>query len=156
MIRELDKGMRHFAGLIAHITGTDPTDIPGAGAAGGLGGALLAFMDARLCKGADMVLDTVGFDKMLEDADLVITGEGKIDSQTLTGKLPYIVALRTASRNIPVIGICGRADVRSLPPFNMIVPVTPPDMPLRQAMKPFTASENIISAIAAMLGRGST
>lgn len=155
MACELDKGMRHFAGLMAHVTGTDPTDIPGAGAAGGLGGALLTFMNARLRRGADMVLDAVGFDNAVEGADLVITGEGKIDSQTLAGKLPYVVAQRSASRNIPVIAICGCSDVPLLPHFDMIVPVTPPDMPLHQAMKPSIASENIRSAIASRMA-GST
>lgn len=147
MLHEMDAGMRHFAGIMARYTGTDPTDIRGAGAAGGLGGALMAFMNARVCRGADMVLDAAGFDKTVENADMVITGEGRIDTQTLTGKLPYIVAQRTASKNIPAIAICGRSDVRSLPHFAQIVPVTPSDMPLSHAMKPSVASENITSAV---------
>ena len=153
MVRELDGGMRHFAGLVERVTGTDPTDMRGAGAAGGLGGALMAFMNARLCRGADMVLDAVGFDKAIANADLIITGEGRIDSQTATGKLPYAVAKR--SSGIPVLGICGRAEVDSLPCFRKIVQVTPPDMPLSKAMNAIVAAENIRKAIMDILLMGS-
>jgi glycerate kinase len=145
MVRELDGGMRHFAGLVERVTGTDPADMSGAGAAGGLGGALMAFMNARLCRGADMVLDAVGFDRAIANADLIITGEGRIDSQTATGKLPYAVAKR--SSGIPVLGICGMAEVDSLPCFRKIVQVTPPDMPLSKAMNAIVAAGNIRKAI---------
>lgn len=149
MVRQLDRGMRHFTELMAHVTGTDPTDIPGTGAAGGLGGALVAFMNARLCRGADMVLDAVGFDKAIAGADLIITGEGRIDSQTLTGKLPYVVARRASG--IPVAAVCGCSEVISLPCFTSICSVTPPEMSLKKAMNPAIASENIRTAISSML-----
>ena len=147
MVEELDEGMRHFAAVISRTTGVDVTDMPGAGAAGGLGGALRAFMKAQMRRGADMVLDAVGFDQAIKDADLVITGEGRIDRQTLTGKLPYVVAERAASRNIPVVAICGYAEVDALPMFRSILPVTPDDMPLSLAMEPQTASLNIRNAV---------
>ena len=153
MVRELDGGMRHFAGLVERVTGTDPADMSGAGAAGGLGGALMAFMNARLCRGADMVLDAVGFDKAIANADLIITGEGRIDSQTATGKLPYAVAKR--SSGIPVLGVCGRAEVDSLQCFRKIVQVTPPDMPLAKAMNAIVAAENVRKAIMDILLMGS-
>lgn len=143
MVRELDEGMLAFSRLIYKETGTDVMTIEGAGAAGGLGGALKAFLDADLKKGADMVLDAIGFDQTIEDADLVITGEGKIDGQTLNGKLPSAVARRVSARNIPVIAICGRTEVESLPCFASICPVTPQEMPLEQAMQPDIAMENI-------------
>lgn len=143
MVGLLDEGMRHFAHIVSRATGIDVTDMPGAGAAGGLGGALKAFMNARLCKGADMALDAVGFDEIIKDADLVITGEGRIDSQTLTGKLPYVVARRTASRNIPVVALCGCAQVNELPCFERIIQITPPDMPLEKAMSPEVSSSAI-------------
>ena len=143
MVRELDEGMLAFSRLIYKETGTDVMNIKGAGAAGGLGGALKAFMDADLKKGADMVLDAIGFDQTIKDADLVITGEGKIDGQTLNGKLPSAVARRASARKIPVIAICGRTDVESLPCFARICPVTPQEMPLEQAMQPDIAMENI-------------
>lgn len=143
MVKELDEGMQAFSRLVYKETGTDIMNIKGAGAAGGLGGALNAFLDADLKKGADMVLDAIGFDQMIEDADLVITGEGKIDSQTLNGKLPSAVARRASGRNIPVMAICGRTEVESLPCFASICPVTPQEMPLEQAMQPDIAMENI-------------
>lgn len=143
MVKELDEGMQAFSRLVYKETGTDIMNIKGAGAAGGLGGALNAFLDADLKKGADMVLDAIGFDQMIENADLVITGEGKIDSQTLNGKLPSAVARRASARNIPVMAICGRTDVESLPCFAHICPVTPQEMPVEQAMQPDIAMENI-------------
>lgn len=151
MVKSLDEGMRAFSGLIYKETGTDVMNIKGAGAAGGLGGALKAFLNADLQKGADMVLDAVEFDHAIDGADLIITGEGRIDSQTLTGKLPYAVAQRASARNIPVIAICGCTEVENLPCFAKICPVTPPEMPISVAMKPEKAQENIRSAVAGCL-----
>lgn len=143
MVDFLDNGLKHFADILKSTTGKDISDMPGAGAAGGLGGAFKAFLNAELRKGADMVLDVIGFDEIIRDADLVITGEGKIDSQTLNGKLPSAVAQRASARNIPVMAICGRTEVESLPCFASICPVTPQEMPLEQAMQPDIAMENI-------------
>lgn len=143
MVELLDNGLKHFADIIKGTTGKNISEMPGAGAAGGLGGAFKAFLNADLKKGADMVLDAIGFDQMVEDADLVITGEGKIDSQTLNGKLPSAVAQRASARNIPVMAICGRTEVESLPCFASICHVTPQEMPLEQAMQPDIAMENI-------------
>ena len=143
MARELDEGMRHFARIISQSTGVGVTDMPGAGAAGGLGGALKAFLKADISRGADMVLDAVHFDDAIKDADLVITGEGCIDSQTLTGKLPYVVARRAAVQNIPVVALCGCAQVSELPCFERIIQITPPDMPLEKAMSPEVSSSAI-------------
>ena len=151
MVKSLDEGMRAFSGLIYKETGTDVMNIKGAGAAGGLGGALKAFLNADLQKGADMVLDAVEFDHAIDGADLIITGEGRIDSQTLTGKLPYAVAQRASARNIPVIAICGCTEVENLPCFAKICPVTPPEMPISVAMKPEKAQENIRSAVTGCL-----
>ena len=95
------------------------------------------------CLSSAQVLDAIGFEQTIEDADLVITGEGKIDGQTLTGKLPYAVARRASARKIPVIAICGRTEVETLPCFAKICPVTPQEMPLEQAMQPDVAMENI-------------
>lgn len=143
MVEQLDRGMRHFARIISQSTGVGVTDMPGAGAAGGLGGALKAFMKAEISRGADMVLDAVHFDDAIKDADLVITGEGRIDSQTLAGKLPYVVARRAAVQNIPVVALCGCAQVSELPCFERIIQITPPDMPLEKAMSPEVSSSAI-------------
>lgn len=147
MVEALDDGMRHFAEVIRNHAGCDISQHPGAGAAGGLGGTFKAFLNAELCKGADMVLDAVGFDEIIKDADLIITGEGRIDSQTSTGKLPYVVASRAYARNIPVLALCGTSKVDSLPYVTRICPVTPPDMPLETAMTPSVAAENILQAL---------
>ena len=143
MVDFLDNGLKHFADILKSTTGKDISEMPGSGAAGGLGGAFKAFLNAELRKGADMVLDAIGFDEIIRDADLVITGEGKIDSQTLNGKLPSAVAQRASARNIPVMAICGRTEVESLPCFASICPVTPQEMPLEQAMQQDIAMENI-------------
>lgn len=143
MVDFLDNGLKHFADILKSKTGKDISDMPGAGAAGGLGGAFKAFLNAELRKGAEMVLDAIGFDEIIRDSDLVITGEGKIDSQTLNGKLPSAVAQRASARNIPVMAICGRTEVESLPCFASICSVTPQEMSLEQAMQPDIAMENI-------------
>lgn len=153
MVEELDEGMRHFARIILRTTGFDVTEMPGAGAAGGLGGALKAFLKAQMRRGADMILDAVDFDRIISGADLVITGEGRIDGQTLAGKLPYVVARRAAVQNIPVIALCGCSQVDSLPVFLSIHPVTPMDMPLSSAMEPDTASMNIMDTVRRFLCR---
>lgn len=105
-VEELEAGMQHFASLI----GGDFASQPGTGAAGGLGGGLKVFLHAELISGAELVLDTIGFDQLLEETDLVITGEGKSDSQTLTGKTPYCVMQHARRRGIPTIGIAGRIE----------------------------------------------
>jgi glycerate kinase len=94
-----------------------------------------------------MVLDAVHFDDAIKDADLVITGEGRIDSQTLTGKLPYVVAKRAAAQNIPVVALCGCSEVDSLPVFLSIHPISPVDMPLSSAMEPDIASMNVMDTV---------
>lgn len=147
MVEELDRGLRHIADIMQKCTGLDVADMPGAGAAGGLGAAFKVFLNADLKKGADMVLDAIRFDEHIVGADLVITGEGKIDSQTMAGKLPAVVAERAAAQNIPVIAICGSSDIDTLPGFHEIYPVTPESMPIHEAMNPETAGRNIIRTI---------
>lgn len=151
MVEELDSGLKNLADVMNRDLGYDVSDMPGAGAAGGLGGAFLAFMGAVLRKGAEMVLDAVGFDDIIGDADLVVTGEGRLDMQTLNGKLPYAVARRASLRGIPVLAVCGKADVDELPGFMKIIQVTPDSMPLSEAMRPATAYSNIAIAIASQI-----
>ena len=143
----LDAGLRNMADVIARETRVHISDMPGAGAAGGLGGALKAFLNAELRRGAEMVLDAIGFDEIIKDADLVITGEGRIDAQTMTGKLPYAVARRAGIRGIPVLAICGRAEIQSHPSFTAICPITPPETPLQTALQPSVATLNIMNTL---------
>ena len=107
MVRRLDAGLRRLATVATRQTGVDVADVPGAGAAGGLGFGLMAFCGARLRNGVEMVADAVELEKQCCGCDLVITGEGRIDGQTVNGKTPMGVA-RVASRiGVPVIAICG-------------------------------------------------
>lgn len=107
MVRFLDENLKHYAEVIARQTGKDVEFAPGAGAAGGLGAALLAFLDAELRSGIDIVMEAVSLEAAVKDADLVITGEGRIDSQSIKGKVPVGVAKLAKRYNKPVIGIAG-------------------------------------------------
>ncbi len=107
MVERLDAALGHFAEVALRDLGADVNDIPGAGAAGGLGGGLIAFLGAELGTGVDIVLDVVGLDGQLEGADLVITGEGCLDHQTVYNKAPIGVASLAKARGIPVVAISG-------------------------------------------------
>ena len=147
MVEELDAGLRHFAEVASKVCGKDSSTMQGAGAAGGLGYAFKQFLNARLERGVDMVLDAIGFDKIISGADLVITGEGKVDSQTLTGKTPFGVAQRAHRQGIPVVAIGGCVQISTddahAAGFAGVYQVTPVDMPLEEAMKLDVASENV-------------
>ncbi|ASS97868.1 glycerate kinase [Geobacillus thermocatenulatus] len=107
MVAVLDRNLAHYADVIRRDLGKQVGDIPGAGAAGGLGAGLLAFLPAELKRGVDIVIETVQLAERVKGADLVITGEGRIDGQTVFGKTPIGVA-KTAKRfGVPVIGIAG-------------------------------------------------
>lgn len=107
MVETLDRNLAHLADVAAARLGRDMRDAPGAGAAGGLGFAMASFLGSRLQPGIETVLDTVGFDKLLEDADLVVTGEGRIDSQSIRGKVVIGVARRAKAAGVPVSAIVG-------------------------------------------------
>ena len=146
MVAELDAGMEHLAEVIVRTTGKDIRNIPGAGAAGGLGGGFLAFLNSRLERGIEMVLDAIAFDDIIRGSDLVITGEGRVDSQTLTGKTPYGIMKRAQKQNIRTVAIGGSVklgDDDDVSGFDSIWPVTPEGMPLEEAMKAETASVNV-------------
>ncbi|MBV8203796.1 MAG: glycerate kinase, partial [Candidatus Eremiobacteraeota bacterium] len=106
-VRTLDDALRHFADASAAATGVDVRDVPGAGAAGGVGAGFLALAHALMRPGAELVLEVLDFDRHLAGADLVVTGEGKIDRQTLAGKAPYAVAQAARARGVPVVAIAG-------------------------------------------------
>ncbi|MFW5392878.1 glycerate kinase [Yersinia sp. 2544 StPb PI] len=107
MVSQLDDGLQHYAGIIKRYLDIDVDQVEGAGAAGGLGAALLAFCGAILSPGIDIVTDALGLDALVRDATFVITGEGRIDSQTIHGKVPIGVARVAKRYNKPVIGIAG-------------------------------------------------
>jgi len=105
VIEELDKSLAHFAELIKRDLYKDIKDVPGAGAAGGLGSSLMTFLNAELRPGIEIIIEVVKLEQAIKDADLVITGEGKIDSQTIYGKAPIGVAKIAKKYTIPVIAV---------------------------------------------------
>lgn len=109
----LDRGLRHLAGVIARDLGADILELPGAGAAGGMGGGMAAFFGSRLQMGIETVLDTAGFDALLPGSRAVLTGEGRIDAQSLRGKAAVGVARRAKKAGVPVIAVVGDVAVDS-------------------------------------------
>ena len=107
MVQILDSKMRKLACLIEKTLGINLQAIPGSGAAGGMGGGMKAFFGASLEMGIDVVLNTTGFEKLAENADMIFTGEGKIDTQSLRGKVVIGVARRAKKMNIPVVAVVG-------------------------------------------------
>jgi len=107
MVKLLDRNLAHLAKVMEKKTGKDLSEIPGVGAAGGLGFGLMAFTGAVLESGIDLVLDSLGFDESLDGASLVITGEGKIDGQSVRGKVPVGIAARAKKKDLPVLAIAG-------------------------------------------------
>ncbi len=107
MVAQLDAALAHYADVIQRDLGVEVKDVPGAGAAGGLGAGLIAFLKAKVIPGIDVVIQTSGLVDNLKDADLVFTAEGKIDSQTAYGKVPTGVAKKAKEFGLPVIAIAG-------------------------------------------------
>ncbi len=108
---ELDRALAHLAAVAAHDLGVDRSREPGAGAAGGLGFGLLAFLGGKLRPGVDVVMEAVGFEERLQTADVVITGEGSFDAQSLRGKVPAGVLAAAARAGVPAAVACGVASV---------------------------------------------
>ncbi len=107
MVQRLDQNLMHLAAVILRDLNVDIENLPGAGAAGGMGGGMVAFLNGHLQMGIETVLDTVHFDTLLQDAQLVFTGEGKLDTQSLRGKVVSGVARRAKRQNVPVIAVVG-------------------------------------------------
>ena len=106
-VLELDAALAHYAEVLRETFGRSVAEAPGAGAAGGLGAGLLAFCMARLQPGTEMALEATGFDALLADCDLVLTGEGRIDGQTARGKVIAGVARRARAAGVPVVALAG-------------------------------------------------
>lgn len=146
----LDKGLKHLANLM-------PADVPetaGAGAAGGVAAGMMAWLDATIKPGIDTMLEMAKFDEILDNADLVITGEGRIDRQTMMGKAPAGVLKAAQRHDIPVIALCGSIapdiNVKELG-FTQVIPITPTDMPIEQAMDTTTTLHNVEAAVAELI-----
>ena len=135
----LEKGMIHFAEVILRDLGKDIKNMPGAGAAGGLGGTLYAFLDAQLKSGIETMLDLVYFDRLAHENDLIITGEGLADGQSMKGKVLWGIGNRAMQAGIPVIAIVGgmTSDAKQLYQCGItaLVPALNLAMPLEEALQ---------------------
>ena len=150
----LEQGMNHLSQVIERQTGVDLLHRPGAGAAGGLGGMLMALLGAKRVSGFDLLDEMGQIERQVSEADLVITGEGRADAQTLMGKVPFGMLKLARRYGVPVMLVAGQVDdfelMRSAG-FELVVQTTPADMPLDEAMKPLVAMEHITRAVAECL-----
>jgi glycerate kinase len=147
MAEQLDSNLGHYANQLKLLSGKDVRDIEGAGAAGGMGAALLAFLSTRFRPGIEIVMETVGLQEKVAGASLVITGEGRIDSQTLHGKAPVGVARIAKAAGCKVIAIAGclstDSQVVHQHGFDAVFSITPGPMDLQEAL--LTGAENLTS-----------
>ena len=151
MVKRLDEGMASFAKVITEKYTIDIVPVAGAGAAGGMGGAFRAFLGATLKKGIDMVLDAIDFDTTIQGANLVITGEGKVDFQTAKGKTAAGVLNRAKQQHIPVVAIGGcveMCDSLVQMGFAGIYPILEEKVPLEIAMQRDFAMNNVRKTVA--------
>lgn len=154
MVEALDQGLRHFAQLIQTTQGIAIDQLPGAGAAGGLGGGLVAFLQARLRPGIEMVLDALQFDTQIAGADLIFTGEGKLDAQTCMGKTPFGVLRRAQQQGIPVVALGGAVEANEALNhcgFLAVLPILPYPTSLAKAMDSTFTQQNIERTVTQVL-----
>ena len=151
MKESLDQGMAHFAQVTAGTFGKDLKDIPGAGAAGGLGFAFLNYLNAHLTSGVELILSAVGFEEEIKDADIVITGEGRLDHQTVMGKAPVGVAKLAKKYGTRVIAFAGSvtkdAEACNEAGIDAFFPIVRGVTALEEAMDPENAKENMSAAV---------
>lgn len=144
MVIQLDERARRFAEVSARHFGFDRSRQEGAGAAGGLGYAFMEYLNAECRSGIDLLLDTIHFDETVSDADLVVTGEGSADRQTLMGKLP--MGILSHSNGVPTCLIAGRISDREellKSGFAVVECINPPGLALEEALRPEVAQQNI-------------
>lgn len=159
MVESLDTWLTMLCGVYSKYSGKDVLNIPGAGAAGGIGGALGGVLGASMVQGIQKVLDISGLDSKLESCDIVITGEGRADAQTLRGKVPVGVLEYVRAHTVPVhrpkvILIAGQVSDRQQilnAGFDAVLQITPEGMPLSEALDPVTASDNITRTVRSYL-----
>ncbi|WP_353947439.1 glycerate kinase [Sporolactobacillus sp. Y61] len=137
-VTRLDQALARFAEVVAHDLNIAVDQVPGAGAAGGLGAGCLAFLKGQIRPGIDLVIRETGLEKKLKDADLVLTGEGKIDGQTIYGKTPVGVARAAKRHHIPVIGVAGALSAGYEAVYaagiDALFSIVPGAVPLKQAL----------------------
>ena len=135
IVRELDDALARYADVVEEFVGRPIRDVPGAGAAGGLGAGLVAFLDARLLSGAELVLRAVRFAERIVGADLVVTGEGRIDRQSAYGKLTGAVTAAARRAGVPVLAVAGGLGAGHETLALDAIAVASEDVPIAQAMR---------------------
>jgi len=135
----LDNGLRNYSRVIRKTIGIDAAHIAGAGAAGGIAGGFAAFLQAEIVSGIETVLEIGKFEDKISDADLLFTGEGRVDIQTLYGKAPGVVTRISEKRGVPVVILAGSAEkeIQKKKIFKnaAIEEIAPRDIPRETAMK---------------------
>lgn len=152
VVEELDAALQRWADVVEPRIGKSVREVPGAGAAGGLGAALLAFADATIRSGAEYIMDAVGLDELLDEASLVLTGEGSWDSQSAAGKVPAAVAARAAEKGVPTMVFAGRVqDPEAALPESILaaIPIVEEDADLDTALA--QGAQNLEDTVAQML-----
>jgi glycerate kinase len=150
MVHQLDYGMASLAKVMDNKYHINITHMAGAGAAGGMGGAFCACLNAKLQRGIDTILENIHFRQTIHNADLIITGEGKIDSQTSKGKVPFGVLSYAKEQNIPVIAIAGCVEeCESIMQmgFAGVYSIREPKQSISLAMRSDVAAENVENTI---------
>lgn len=156
MIKQLEDGMQSFSNVVAETTGKDIARMPGAGAAGGVGGSLYAFLNAQLKPGIELMLDKLDFDNKIGEAILVITGEGSADRQTLMGKVPSGIMKRAMKQHIPTVLLAGIVnDLKTLQDagFRQVICINPSGMSTAEMMRADTAKHNIRQVVGDLMNR---
>lgn len=146
MVQALDEGLQALSQIIISTTDKDISGIPGAGAAGGMGGGFLAFLDAELKPGIRLMLDALDFGRKIKGADLIFTGEGRADRQTAMGKVPSGILEEARKQHIPVIVLAGSiadTELMNRAGFQGVFSITPGPVSLENAMIPEVAQANI-------------
>ena len=150
ILPRLEQRNRKFGLFLEEQTGRKIIDQPGAGAAGGIGAALMTMKHWKMQRGIDILIDLYDLRPIMQSASMIITGEGCIDRQTLCGKAPYSIGLMAKEMGVPCIALCGRMndnfDTTEVP-WTKIIQVSPPDQSLSESMRPDVARENIRKAI---------
>lgn len=135
VVRGLENALERLAALIHGVTGQDVGTLPGGGAAGGLGAGLVAFAGATLERGANLVAEAVGLRQRLAGADLCVTGEGRLDAQTGSGKTAFAVARICREEGVPVVCVPGRADDGAPDAFDAVLPLAAGEVDEREALR---------------------
>lgn len=148
-VEQLDKGLQQVGEVLERACGKEIANVPGSGAAGGMGAALL-YAGAELKPGIDLLLDLYGFDELIADADLILTGEGRSDKQTVMGKVAHGILMRAKQKQVPVSLLSGQIEDAQLlrdEGFRNVIAITPSHHPLQEALRPEVAMQNLSEAV---------